>query len=330
MYGTCMSFFYVIDNSFLQFQLVCSGCPSLPGQPGDVPWICDHCYYKHPDPVDDPFYQSTVKSFMYYCAAILLLVKFFAPPVLNSPRTLITIIVQSYLIGLWFSLRTHASQIWQNPQQLLHPMELPTHRISLYNKLPTTAGTTQCPASLSRRDSNANTRGSNAFSQMETPLPRDSSTSTSVPPQAGRSSANRKLSYASQQQLRPVLESVDHAVKNTNLQNIQLPESMTTDDFTRAVAVATVSALRHQQQAHSHSHSPGRVRSAAEPECTGAGGHGGHDAPSWSRTTSASVLLGCTALYAVIAGMCALTVLGTYAHLSFFLQSYLWTSLMLY
>lgn len=239
---------------------------------------------------------------MYYCAAILLLVKFLCP-VLNL-RTLIPY-VQSYLIGLWFSLRTHASQIWQNPQQLLQSMELPTHRISQYNKSATTAGTT-LPASLSRRDSNANARGSNAPSWTETPLPRESSTSTSVPPQAGRpsTSSNRKLSYASQQQqtsLRPVLESVDHAVKNANLQNIQLPESMTTDDFTRAVAVATVSALRHQQQAHSHS--PGRVRSAAEPDSTGAGGHGGHDAPSWSRTTSASVLLGCTALYAVIAGM---------------------------
>lgn len=181
-------------------------------------------------------------------------------------------------------------------------MELPSHRISQYNKLATTTGTT-LPASLSRRDSNV-ARGSSAPSRTETPLPRESSTSTSVPPQAARSS-NRKLSYASQPQqtsLRPVLESVDHAVKNANLQNIQLPESMTTDDFTRAVAVATVSALRHQQQAHSHS--PGRVRSAAEPEGTGAGGHGGHDAPSWSRTTSASVLLACTALYALIAGMC--------------------------
>jgi len=78
---------------------------------------------------------------------------------------------------------------------------------------------------------------------------------------------------------------------------------MTTDDFTRAVAVATVSALRHQQQ--NHSHSPGRVRSTVvEHEsavASGGQGHGGHDAPSWSRTTSASVLLGCTALYAVIA-----------------------------
>ena len=282
-----------------------------------MPWICDHCYYKHPDPVDDPFYQSTVKSLMYFCAVILLLVMF--SPCLKTLLGRSYYLFQSYLIGLWFSLRTHASQIWQNPQQLLHPMELPTHRISQFNKA-TTPGTT-LPASLSRRDSNVNARGSYEPSRTETPLPREGSTSTSVPPQAARSS-NRKLSYASQQQtsLRPVLESVDHAVKNANLQNIQLPESMTTDDFTRAVAVATVSALRHQQQVHSHS--PGRVRSAAEPEGTGAGGHGGHDAPSWSRTTSASVLLACTALYAVIAGMCFDPVGNIYLSLFFFLQSY--------
>jgi len=33
------------------------------------------------------------------------------------------------------------------------------------------------------------------------------------------------------------------------------------------------------------------------------GGHGGHDASSWSRTVSASVLLPCTLLYAIIAGI---------------------------
>jgi Ca2+:H+ antiporter len=91
-----------------------------------------------------------------------------------------------------------------------------------------------------------------------------------------------------------VLETVDRTVKDS----MQLPETMTTDDFTRAVAVATVSALRHQQ---AHAHSPARVRSSGAEE----GGHGGHDAPSWSRTTSASVLLACTALYAVIAGRAA-------------------------
>lgn len=93
------------------------------------------------------------------------------------------------------------------------------------------------------------------------------------------------------------MESVDHAVKSTDLENVRLPGSMTTDDFTRAVAVATVSALRHQQ---THAQSPGRIRTSAGVESEAAG-HGGHDAPSWSRTTSASVLLTCTFLYAIIA-----------------------------
>jgi hypothetical protein len=59
----------------LEFQLVCTGCPAPPESPRNAPWICDHCYYKHPDPVDDPFYQSTVKSLMYFCAAVLLFVR---------------------------------------------------------------------------------------------------------------------------------------------------------------------------------------------------------------------------------------------------------------
>jgi len=90
------------------------------------------------------------------------------------------------------------------------------------------------------------------------------------------------------------MESVNLAVNTADLNSMHLPPTMTTDDFTRAVAVATVSALRHQQnQANT-----GKMRASVADE---AGAHGGHDAPSWSRTTSASVLLSCTALYALIA-----------------------------
>ena len=97
----------------------------------------------------------------------------------------------------------------------------------------------------------------------------------------------------------PILESVDHALKDTGLQAAQLPS----DDFTRAVAVATVSALRHQQvQAR-------RVRGGQLGDDEEAAGHGGHEAPSWSRAVSASVLLGCTALYAIIAGRCTFSLL---------------------
>lgn len=108
----------------------------------------------------------------------------------------------------------------------------------------------------------------------------------------------RRVSYAPPptQHYTPLIESVDLAIKNT-----QLPESLTKDDFTRAVAVATVSALRHQQ---GQGISPGRLRvSVASDADTGVGGHTGHEAPEWSRATSAAVLLACTALYAIIAGV---------------------------
>ncbi|THV04453.1 hypothetical protein K435DRAFT_714579 [Dendrothele bispora CBS 962.96] len=261
------------------FQLICSGCPSGPGSP-NKPWICDQCYYQHPDPVDDPFYQSTVKSLMYFCAAIL---------------------VFSYLVGLWFSLRTHASQIWQNPQQLLQPQDLPLHhRQSLYQKfVPHSGHTSGGPKTLRHKGSNIS--HSDVPSRPQTPMHREASTSrvTTQPPSPV---IPRRVSYAPAPippapGFTPIMESVDHAVKTTGLQPIALPETMTQDDFTRAVAVATVSALRHQQHV-----SPARMRAVSAAEVDGhGGGHGGHDAPSWSRLTSASVLLACTALYAIIA-----------------------------
>ena len=88
------------------------------------------------------------------------------------------------------------------------------------------------------------------------------------------------------------MESVDLAIRSTGA----VPTSMSTDDFTRAVAVATVSALRHQN-AHTRA---GRASVVAEDEHAAAHGH---EAPEWSRVTSAGVLLACTALYAIIAGM---------------------------
>jgi Ca2+:H+ antiporter len=130
--------------------------------------------------------------------------------------------------------------------------------------------------------------------------PDPSATASSSAPSTAHhtSDTNRPVSPATGS-LVPILESVDHALKDTGLKPAQLPP----DDFTRAVAVATVSALRHQQ-VHAR-----RVRNAqlgGDEEDPAE--HGGHDAPSWSRAVSASVLLGCTALYAVIAGGCIETI----------------------
>jgi Ca2+:H+ antiporter len=121
--------------------------------------------------------------------------------------------------------------------------------------------------------------------------------SSSVPSTLRHASFSNPPASPTPGSLVPILESVDHALKDTGLQPAEVPP----DDFTRAVAVATVSALRHQQQAR-HVRSVQLGGDDEDPS-----GHGGHEAPAWSRAVSASVLLACTAMYAVIAGTCVQT-----------------------
>jgi Ca2+:H+ antiporter len=209
----------------------------------------------------------------------------------------------------------------------MHPMEFPVssghNRMSIYHRLvpgglANTGGAQRRSQSLHRKLSSVSNLESDAPSRSQTPLPRNAdhshpglsnttfqktATQPASPPFARRvsyvtSSAPHHVSI-------PVSESVDQAVKDASVSNMPLPDTMTTDDFTRAVAVATVSALRHQE---AYNQSPARIRASgatitAESE---GGAHNGHDAPSWSRTTSASVLLACTALFALIAGTFAL------------------------
>jgi len=75
-YGNVRTTCIHIDTPFLpslQFQLVCEGCPDHTKFGGR--WKCQHCSYQHPDPANDPFYQSTVKTLMYFCAGVLLFVR---------------------------------------------------------------------------------------------------------------------------------------------------------------------------------------------------------------------------------------------------------------
>lgn len=52
------------------------------------------------NPSDDPVYQNSVKPFMWICAAIL---------------------PSAYLIGLLFSLHTHADMVWKSPTTNTRP-----------------------------------------------------------------------------------------------------------------------------------------------------------------------------------------------------------------
>jgi Ca2+:H+ antiporter len=159
--------------------------------------------------------------------------------------------------------------------------------------------------SLRRKPSNL-TAGSDGHSRSTTPTPRtrepvphDFAETSTVPPTPG---LGKRVSYAnmptsSAQAYAPIMQTVNTAVENSGLAP---PANMTQADFTRAVTIATVSALRHQHVGHSPARA--RVSGGAVADVDDGQGHGGHDAPSWSRLLSASVLLGCTFLYAIIAG----------------------------
>nr|XP_018264944.1 calcium/proton exchanger [Kwoniella dejecticola CBS 10117]OBR87102.1 calcium/proton exchanger [Kwoniella dejecticola CBS 10117] len=311
-------------QTYGSFELHCEGCPTpaqhnisiLPdsslqmtgGAKGsNNMWMCDHCYYEHPDPQNDPFYQDQVETLMYGCAAILLF---------------------SYLIGLWFSLRTHAAQIWQNPQQLMkndeasaaiqamHPAVkatltqritpqavmqhiLPLHKANVAGNSPhqsrSVGGSPK--ASISRLPSHVGYRPSPVLE--EGPLEGDATAQAGSSTEGNNKDRSASNTFNLPAGYTPFLESVDKDLKNsqTHLTPMRLPSSLTTEDFTRAVAVATVSALRHQGSIIGSSSQSGSAQKSHDEEQ----GHGGHEAPSWTRGVSAGVLLGCTLLYAIIA-----------------------------
>ena len=213
---------------------------------------------------------------------------------------------QSYLIGLTFSLHTHASQIWQNAQgpasaplsarpsgpgrraivntaELLHklvPMSGHRHQQSLGGQSTTSVGTSV--ANQQKWDA-PQSRRTVSSAESRQPSATDSA-------QPRRDSGSR----------------------------VNLPSGLTIDDFHRAVEVVAVAANALQEPA-----APALGRRPSQASHLGGGSHardasvapahtvvnahagheasGGHDAPNWSRLKSASVLLACTALYAVIA-----------------------------
>lgn len=258
---------------------------------------------------------------MYGCAAILLLVR----PLPTSAAGL-RLTNQSYLIGLWFSLRTHAAQIWQNPQQLMKAEEAangpmhPAHRASLTQRitpqavmqhiLPLHKQQGQQQQHPSAPASRLPSMPSSPRATIKSLAPPDTSTPhRSGSQDRGRDDGGTLRSQRSGQLLpsgyTPFLESVDRNIKDSPMGPMKLPSHLTTEDFTRAVAAATVSALRHQHSTISQA--PSGHKSRAANATTGTEEHdegegGGHESPNWTRGVSAGVLLGCTVLFAMIAG----------------------------
>ncbi|KAJ1964051.1 hypothetical protein IWQ62_003039 [Dispira parvispora] len=85
-------------QTYGHYNLVCDQCPAVQGDLSlsSATFKCGGCRYVQDNPTHDPFYQEYAKPFVSFCVFLL-------------PTT--------YLIGLWFTLRTHVKHIYSEPQQ---------------------------------------------------------------------------------------------------------------------------------------------------------------------------------------------------------------------
>lgn len=170
------------------------------------------------------------------------------------------ILPSAYLIGIWFSLRTHVKQIWHEPQprsvrdSSIYKKLLPMHILQQLLHYGTGA---PHPAT------NAN-RPQGATDDAE--MGRFSSGD------AGHSTAN---------------------YHSTSLHGGIGPEAHGAGSAMHPNAQGLFSTLDHDALKSDH----------GDEEDDDDEAHGGHDSPNWSKAKSATVLLGCTVLYSIIAGV---------------------------
>ena len=277
--------FYQIYGRVLQFstlltqsELRCTDCEGHRRGAED----CRRCYWDQANALTDPFYLSSVKPFSYICSIFL---------------------VTSYIIGLWFSLRTHAAQIWETP---LHGAEY----------------TSQPPRNSQLSE---NWRDNIPDERFLKRIGERISREHNIPPlSADRNEQNATGTNEAPKRHPSALEG----------QLSSLASSFTGEDNTillrnvaEVAAAAATLVVQHSQSVNGTPQPSPQVHPAPPLSIPGtspkterttdhrqyhdwdpdnadvaAAAMGGHDAPNWSRSKSSIILLVATVLYAIIAG----------------------------
>ena len=307
--------FYQIYGSH---ELNCHSCIIKDGADGD----CRRCYFSQVPAIHDRFFLEAVRPYCWFSAVLLFL---------------------SYIIGLWFTLRTHAAVIWNTeldekerekkihvPQTNGNISMQPAHSVSLQAPPKQYSG----DSASSTRQSQSQIRDSALYKRIlgqslqQAGLEQTSSRHVSVASNTQQPTAPPKSSGA---------DSKDTAKTDTgSVRSMQLAGLSEEENQSLARHVAEIAATaaavaardagqqilhRKASTAMSHRtarHQPSNINTAnihvASDEATVADpmgqpqATGGHDAPNWGRLKSAVILLGATLLYAIIAEILVNTV----------------------
>lgn len=296
--------FYKIYGSH---ELICKECTNAFDEERD----CRQCYFRQVPAINDQFYSTAVRPFA-WAAAVLLF--------------------SSYMIGLLFTLRTHAAIIWSTEDEKkpvtasqtldVSPTDTRRHSVhpqgGLYTQNSTVGKANVRDSQLYKKILGQSLKAAGLSDETDGPVdqPRlGSQTQTQdyavtglphkPPPKPSRSGI-------ASPEARPELLSGLTAEENTKLMR-----SITEAASTAATIVARETATNPRATAYQATHqkqdkasklpalqrtdtigaptSAVTVATAAEPTA------GGHDAPNWGRTKSMVILLGATVMYALIA-----------------------------
>lgn len=315
--------FYQIYGSH---ELQCHSCSHHVGEGRD----CRRCYFSQAPAIMTRFYSEAVRPYTWFSAVLL----FF-----------------SYIVGLLFTLRTHAAVIWNNEPDEKKDIKMEQQAQRLEERQASVAAGAGDPRGHLTRNSTAatlpreNIRDSQMYKRIlnqslkqagininkkpdgenETPK-ADGQTPHLVPPKTAdgeaASAKSIRISGLTAEDNRALIQQVAEmaatAATVAARDATKAPNKAAMMTLTRA-ASTTKTHAPHSAQAKDITHqgngTPADPNSTTEPSAAAAeanhaavatGAHeaapsGGHDAPNWSRTKSAVILLTATVAYAVIA-----------------------------
>ena len=252
--------------------------------------------------MNDRFYNEAVKPYTWFAAALLFL---------------------SYVVGLLFTLRTHAATIWTEPDEK-EKKQLEMSASSLSNSGHFDfSHSSLIRQATSQSVSRAHIRDSQLYKRIvgqtlqEVGLEHDELSSDHrrpgsksdghtphlVPPKDGDSRFHHSFH---------VEGLTDDAAQSLARQITEIAATTTalaTRDVTRAPRKA-IQMVNTSSKTHAERPVPTRTTTEAPDEHDNTPGHapGGHDAPNWSRQKSAAILLTATLAYAIIAEILVNTV----------------------
>lgn len=300
---------------FAQHEMNCHSC--VISNHGETDSDCRRCYFSQVPAINDRFFTQAVRPYCWFAAVMLFL---------------------SYIIGLWFTLRTHAAVIWNTEidekkaqphpgmhGSIVHHADQHLEAPDLKHHGASSKGT------VGRNEIRGSQLYKRILGQSLSQVRLGESRQSSAPPQ-GPTGQSPKTPH----RVPPRSNSGDAAASGDNASLRSVHISGLSDEenalLVRQVAeiaataatVAARDATRAPRKAsamsHTSAHETARasgpptaafrdhVEGADAEALAGHGESGGHDAPNWSRLKSAIILLGATILYAVIAEILVSTV----------------------